>query len=291
VLSKILFRKAWVPWAVFNSKLSWLQHRVKFSLLVVTVCIVAILDFLLCWPPVCLVLIFYKRWRCVFTRWLFLILFVNAFAFASAPQSQVGGPKDKDNGNYPENVSDESVQNCVRVVHVCVFWVAIAAIGILLRNWVEERVNVDHSQYDDDYPHVLQGRLHTVDIFAACGQWFNDLCEIYCDCPANINKNGWKHYADKFWNIKNVTLAVCYLINWVVVILKPKNNNHEYQAEHPNNPQEIDSFHLVVQQLRGLFCEEVKEQVEDEKIQAQAKTQQESIYRRVVQIEGVTNCN
>ena len=75
------------------------------------------------------------------------------------------------------------------------------------------------------------------------------------------------------------------------MILKPKNNNHEYQAEHPNNPQEIDSFHLVVQQLRGLFCEEVKEQVEDEKIQAQAKTQQESIYRRVVQIEGVTNCN
>lgn len=59
----------------------------------------------------------------------------------------------------------------------------------LLYSTGDERIKVDQGQYNDDYPHIFQGRLHAVDFFVAGGQLFNDLCNIFFDFQANINKN------------------------------------------------------------------------------------------------------
>ena len=81
------------------------QQRVKFSLIVVAVCIVIWVPFL-CRPPPGLVLILHQRWRLVFTWLRFSALFEDSFSFACTAESQAGRPKDNDDGNYPDDVSD-----------------------------------------------------------------------------------------------------------------------------------------------------------------------------------------
>ncbi len=148
------------------------QLRVKFSLIMVAVCIV-IWVLLLCRPPPGLVHILHQRWRLVFTWWRFSALLKDSFSFACTPESQAGRPKDNDDGNYPDNVSDYSVHNSARVVDVYVFWMAVIPEAELLNTRVDKRVKVDQRKRYDDRPHVFQCRWHTICLFAPRCQVFH----------------------------------------------------------------------------------------------------------------------